>query len=69
VLAKYGQKGRRVKEGGRTSSSWLKDVVDIRKCNGLEVGSWFEDSLARVVGGGGTKTIFWSDLWLEGELL
>ena len=57
-----------MKEGGRDSSTWWPMVSSIRRGVGLSEGSWFEDNLCRVVGGGGS-TFFWSDNWVGGTPL
>jgi hypothetical protein len=58
----------RLKKGGRDSSTWWQMVSSIRRGVGLSEGSWFEDNLRRVVGGGGS-TFFWSDNWVGGAPL
>jgi len=40
-------------------------VSSIRGGVGLGVGSWFDDNVRRVIGGGGT-TYFWTDNWVGG---
>jgi len=61
LKARYGEEGRRLKE----SSSWWRMMCDIRNGVGLGVGSWFEDNIQRVVGGG-RETYFWTDNWVGG---
>ena len=60
LKARYEEEGERLKEGGRESSSWWRMMCDIRNGVGLGVGSWFDDNLRRVVGGG-RDTYFWTD--------
>jgi len=55
--------GRR--EGSRESSSWWRMMCGIRNGVGLGAGSWFQDNLRRVVGGG-RDTYFWIDNWVGG---
>lgn len=38
--------------------------MSIRRCVEIGMGSWFDDSLVRVVGDG-TANYFWSNLWLD----
>jgi len=63
LKARYGEEGGRLKEGGRDSSLWWRLITIIRRGVGVSEGSWFEDNLCRVVGGGG-NTFFWSDNWV-----
>jgi len=65
LKARYEQEGERLKEGGRESSSWWRMMCGIRNGVGLGVGSWFDDNLRRVVGGG-RDTYFWTDNWVGG---
>ena len=63
LKARYGEEGGRLKEGGGDSSVWWRMICGIRNSAGLGVGSWFEDNVRRVVGGG-TGTYFWLDNWV-----
>ena len=55
----------RLKEGARDSSLWWRMVSSIRGGVELVDGSWFEDNVCRVVGGGGS-TFFGLDNWVGG---
>ena len=44
---------------------WWRTISGIRGGVGLGVGSWFDDNIRRVVGGGGS-TYFWTDNWVGG---
>ena len=59
LKARYGEEGWRLLEGGGDSSVWWRTLCG----QGLGVGSWFEDNVCRVVGGGST-TYFWLDNWV-----
>jgi hypothetical protein len=50
---------------GGTNSMWWRMMCGIRGGVGFEVGSWFEDNVRRVVGGG-ADTYFWLDNWVGG---
>ncbi|GAU31165.1 hypothetical protein TSUD_315900 [Trifolium subterraneum] len=52
--------------GGRSGSSWWREIVRIR--DGVEGlgGGWFGEGILKRVGDG-TKTFFWTDPWLEGR--
>jgi len=63
LRARYGDEGGCLREGGSESSIWWRMVVGIRKGVGLGLGSWFDDNVRRVIGGGDT-TYFWTDNWV-----
>ena len=63
LQARYGEEGGRLKEGGRDGSLWWRMISSIRRGVGQWEGSWFEDNVRRIVGGGGS-TFFWSDNWV-----
>ncbi|PNX63587.1 cysteine-rich receptor-like protein kinase, partial [Trifolium pratense] len=65
VLAvRYGMEGGRIRDGGRTGSSWWRGIVRLRE--GGELGArWFEERVSRRVGDG-TYTFFWTDPWVDG---
>jgi hypothetical protein len=65
LKARYREEGGRLKEGARDSSLWWRMQSRIRGGVGWGDGSWFEDNVRRVVGGGGT-TFFWTDNWVGG---
>lgn len=62
IKARYSEEGGRLKEGG-DSLVWWRMFCSIRSGVGLGVGSWFEDNVRRVVGGG-SSTYFWLENWL-----
>jgi len=64
LQARYGEEGGRLKEGERDSSLWWRIISSIRRGVGMSEGSWFEDNVCRVVGGGGS-TFFSSDNWIR----
>jgi hypothetical protein len=47
---------------------WWRMICGVRSGAVLGVGSWFEDNVRRVVGGG-TSTYFWLDNWVGGSPL
>ena len=65
LKARYGEEGGWLKEGGRDSSLWWRMISGICGGVGMGVGSWFEDIVCRVVGGG-SNTFFWKDNWVGG---
>jgi len=68
LKARYREEGGRLKEGGRESSVWWRMLLAIRSGVGVGAVDWFEDSVRRVVGGGGS-TYFWLDNWVGGASL
>jgi len=60
LVARYGEVRGRLSEGGKDGSTWWKDLVGIRNGLGMEMGSWFDDSLRRSVENG-VDTYFWTD--------
>lgn len=56
--------GGAVEGTGRDSSLWWMMVSVIRGGAGMGVGSWFDENMRRVVGGGG-NTYFWTDNWVN----
>jgi len=62
-VARYGEEDERLAVGGRSVSSWWKEVASIRDGLG-EVGEgWFRDNVERKVGDG-IDTSFWLDPWV-----
>ena len=53
---------------GGDNSVWWRMMCGIRNGAGLGLGSWFEDNVCRVVGGG-VDTYFWFDNWVGGAPL
>ena len=68
LQAKYGEEGGRLKEGGRESSVWWRMISVIRFGVGVSVDNGFEESVRRIIGGGG-GTYFWLDNWVGGAPL
>ena len=65
LKARYGEEGGQLKEGRGDSSVWWRMLSSIRSGVGLGEGSWFEENIRKVVGGGGS-TYFWLDNWVGG---
>ena len=65
LVACYGQEGGMVREGGRCSSTWWRDVASIRDRGGGVGGGWFKDNVFKKVGNG-MDTYFWTDPWIGG---
>jgi hypothetical protein len=63
LVARYGEEAGRLEVGGRSTSSWWKEVVKIRDGMGEGEGSWFEERVSKRVGNG-VSTYFWYDRWL-----
>ena len=63
LKSRYGEVGRRLKEGGRCGSSWWRTLYHIRSGVGEGVGRWFEENTRRVVGDA-HNTLFWFDNWV-----
>ena len=63
LVARYGEVAGRLVVGGRSASSWLREVVKIR--DGIEGanGGWFGERVSKVVGDG-NNTFFWFDNWV-----
>jgi hypothetical protein len=54
--------------GGRSGSSWWREIMRIRDgVDGLG-GRWFRESVQKKVGDG-TETFFWTDTWIGGTAL
>jgi hypothetical protein len=65
LIVRYGEEDGRLAVGGRSVSSWWKEVASIRDGLG-EVGEgWFRDNVERKVGDG-VDTAFWLDPWVGG---
>ncbi|GAU36561.1 hypothetical protein TSUD_277670 [Trifolium subterraneum] len=65
LTARYGIERGRLREGGRSESSWGREIVRIRDGVADIGGRWFGESVVRKVGDG-VGTFFWTDTWLEG---
>ncbi|GAU17962.1 hypothetical protein TSUD_330870 [Trifolium subterraneum] len=59
-LAHYG-----IDRGGRSGSSWWREIARIRDGVADIGGGWFGESVVRKVGDG-VETFFWTDPWLDG---
>jgi len=57
LSARYGEEGDHLREGGRTTSTWWRDIATLRR------EEWFRDHVRRSVGDG-KNTFFWSEVWL-----
>ncbi|GAU48513.1 hypothetical protein TSUD_244330 [Trifolium subterraneum] len=64
-VAKYGEVAGRLAVGGRSGSTWWREVLRIRDGEGTVEEEWFAESIERRVGNG-VNTFFWTDLWLGG---
>jgi len=63
LVARYGEVGGRLEVGGRSCSSWWREVVMIKVGVGSVGGGWFDECVSRKVGDG-VDTLFWYDRWL-----
>jgi len=63
LVARYGEEAGRLEVGGRSVSSWWREIAKIRDGNGVAGGRWFDDRVARRVGDG-SNTLFWYDRWI-----
>ncbi|WJX63191.1 hypothetical protein P8452_48110 [Trifolium repens] len=64
LVARYGEEGGHLFEGGRRGSLWWRDIWHIREGDVLG-GRWFEEHVSKRVGDG-TDTLFWTDPWVDG---
>ena len=62
-MARYGEEMGRLEVGGRSVSSWWREVTKIRDGVGEDDGGWFAGRVSKVVGDD-TNTLFWCDRWL-----
>ncbi|MCI15813.1 receptor-like kinase, partial [Trifolium medium] len=66
LVARFGEEAGRLMVGGRSGSTWWREVSRIQDGESDEgERGWFEDSIQRRVGTG-VDTFFWTDLWLGG---
>ncbi|KEH25616.1 hypothetical protein MTR_6g033030 [Medicago truncatula] len=65
LVARYGEEDGRLEVGGRSGSSWWREIAKIR--DGLDGvgGGWFQECVSRLVGDG-AGSFFWHDPWLDG---
>ncbi|GAU45490.1 hypothetical protein TSUD_191100 [Trifolium subterraneum] len=66
--ARYGVERGRLRAGGRSGSSWWREIVRIRDGGGEIGGEWFEEHISKQVGDG-SDSFFWTDPWANGTLL
>jgi len=59
LSVRYGVEDGRLMDGGRTASSWWRDI------NALHREEWFSEHASRVVRNG-RLTRFWYDVWVGG---
>jgi len=57
LSARYGEEGGHLREGGRMTSTWWRDIDALRR------EERFRDHVRRSVGDG-KNTFFWSEVWL-----
>ncbi|GAU10875.1 hypothetical protein TSUD_424580, partial [Trifolium subterraneum] len=60
LAARYGIDRGRLREGGRSGSSWWREIARIRDGVADIGGGWFGESVVRKVGDG-VETFFWTD--------
>ncbi|GAU32175.1 hypothetical protein TSUD_68460 [Trifolium subterraneum] len=65
LAARYGIDRGRLREGGRSGSSWWREIARIRDGVADIGGGWFGESVVRKVGDE-VETFFWTDPWLDG---
>ncbi|KEH15507.1 hypothetical protein MTR_0912s0020 [Medicago truncatula] len=63
LVARYGEVGGRLEVGGRSCSSWWREVGRIRDGGGDYGGGWFGECVSKKLGDG-SDTLFWYDKWL-----
>ncbi|XP_039687924.1 uncharacterized protein [Medicago truncatula] len=63
LVARYGEEARRLEVGGRSVSSWWKEVAKIKDGVGEDDEGWFVGKVSKLVGDG-SNTLFWFDRWL-----
>jgi len=62
LVARYGAEDGGLEAGGRSCSSWWREIVRIRDSLGEGSEGWFMSSVRRQVGDG-ADTDFWRDRW------
>jgi len=62
LVTRYGVDGSRLMDGGRTASSWWRDIVALHR------EELFSDHVSREVGNE-RLTRFWTDVWVGGVTL
>ncbi|GAU10913.1 hypothetical protein TSUD_426570, partial [Trifolium subterraneum] len=64
LAARYGVERGRLRVGGRSGSTWWREIARIREGSELG-GSWFGEHVSKRVGDG-SSSFFWTDPWVEG---
>ena len=62
-MARYGEEAGRLAVGGRSGSSWWREIVKTRDGEVGDEGGWFGARVSRVLGDG-KNTFFWFDNWI-----
>jgi len=65
LMARYGEVGGSIAEGGRFNSVWWNNLITMRRGTGVEVGRWIDDNICRDVGDG-NNTLFLVGSWIDG---
>ncbi|MCI56430.1 putative non-LTR retroelement reverse transcriptase related protein, partial [Trifolium medium] len=65
LAAQYEVERGKLREGGRSGSSWWREIVSIRDGRGDLGGGWFGECVSKKVGDG-LYSFFWTDPWLGG---
>ena len=68
LVTRYGEVGGRLEVGGRSCSSWWREVARIRDGGGDVGGGWFGECVSKKLGDG-SDTLFWFDKWEESTTL
>jgi len=63
LVVRYGEEAGRLEVGGRSDSSWWREVANIRDGIREEGEGWFAGMVSRRVGDG-ENTLFWLDRWV-----
>jgi len=63
LVVRYGEEAGRLEVGGRSISSWWREVAKIRDGVGEDDGGWFAGRVSKVLGDG-ANTLFWFDKWV-----
>ena len=62
-MASYGEEDGRLEVGGRSGSSWWREIAKIRDGLGGVGGGWFQEGVSQLVGDR-ADTLFRHDTWL-----
>jgi len=63
LVARYDEEAGRLEVGGRSVSSWWREISKIRDEVVGDDEGWFGEGVSKVVGDG-KSTLFWFDNWL-----